>query len=306
MGSIYVVARGKTPKGTEFLRLCDTNTNKTQDTTLAILKDAIMAGKIQLGGAELTAGGSLRLDYIDIQNLPQVGKWDKPLYVGLEYRGTVTYAVIIQPETCHVTPIIIDKAHGVDLLNKQELYRDAEALMLKSIKQTQSNSHSGPKHAPYMPRLNRSEKEADIETLPVRLAHVRQVGFAGAKKEIDSQVIPFIVDTIREQLEPFGFQVDFGGGSIEPNRLTIKLRMAIQSEEIERAAFAEHCRYFGLQPQHYSRIVPVNGRDARLVGFQPSRRKYPIMAQYLDNGEIVLLTAQIKSTLEREDRRAGV
>ena len=101
---------------------------------------------------------------------------------------------------------------------------------------------------------------------------------------------------LRAQLEKVLADADFKGvgvttknGSFSENELIIKVSMIPLSKgvDLELQEFINHCGKFGLTREYYKFPFVSRGKDFILTGFQPSRRKFPIIGQAVGIGRVV-------------------
>lgn len=80
--------------------------------------------------------------------------------------------------------------------------------------------------------------------------------------------------------EDRGLTVDYRGGKFGGTKFTMRLEFNVTAtgslEEVERNDFTAYCALYGLTPAHYGTTIVVSGKQLELVGFAPSRRKFPL------------------------------
>jgi hypothetical protein len=92
--------------------------------------------------------------------------------------------------------------------------------------------------------------------------------------------------------EKHGLTVRRAGGQIDGSKCVLKFEFRSTSEEGEKADFAKHCVLFNCKPEDYGRVATINGKEVTLVGFELSRRKFPIRVRGKD-GKVSLFTDAI-------------
>lgn len=60
----------------------------------------------------------------------------------------------------------------------------------------------------------------------------------------------------------------------------------------ERNEWNRSCGLFGLKPEHYGAVITHKGTPYTLVGFEFSRRKFPIRVKSQVDGKVLLLTEE--------------
>ena len=63
-------------------------------------------------------------------------------------------------------------------------------------------------------------------------------------------------------------------------------------DDVNEADFKRYCRQYGLEPTDYDRRFTFQGKDYIVVGVRPSKRKYPICCQSVEDGRTYGFTAE--------------
>jgi hypothetical protein len=87
------------------------------------------------------------------------------------------------------------------------------------------------------------------------------------------------------------------GGTFDAAQFTAKVKFTLAQSnpaaaDAERIEFSKYCEWFDLKPEHYGAKVQTSQGEITLVGFQPSRSKFPIKARAAD-GSIKLYTQDV-------------
>lgn len=88
-----------------------------------------------------------------------------------------------------------------------------------------------------------------------------------------------------------GVEIAYAGGTMDGAKFTMKLRCAVTDpaavEADRKQKFAQFCGLYDLKPHHYGMTFSAGGKQYRLIGFNPSRDKWPVTVQAAD--KVVLL-----------------
>ncbi len=107
---------------------------------------------------------------------------------------------------------------------------------------------------------------------------------------IDKQTVENFRDDFNKAMEAlekqYGFVIELGPITYTGTRLTGKLdaREGESKDEINEQDFKRYCGRYGLNAEDYDRRFAFQGHNYIIVGISPSKRKYPIYCQQVDNG----------------------
>lgn len=107
---------------------------------------------------------------------------------------------------------------------------------------------------------------------------------------------------LKEVADELGLKVEFNGGKFTDTTYEPKIKVSVlhtpDGKDAAQAEFEKLALIYGARPEDYGRTFN-HGRDTyKLIGFQPSRRRFPIRAKNLTNGTEQLFTTQVLKTLE--------
>lgn len=95
-----------------------------------------------------------------------------------------------------------------------------------------------------------------------------------------------------------GLKASYGGGSFDPSKFTCRLVMELSAdnpnaEAVERSKFAQWAPLYNLTADDYGlKLKSSRFGELTVVGFEPSRPKFPIKARKAD-GSVSLFTRDI-------------
>lgn len=99
------------------------------------------------------------------------------------------------------------------------------------------------------------------------------------------------METLEQQ---YGFVIELGRITYTPTSFTGRLEVheGESKDDVNEQEFKKHCRMYGLDPDDYDRRFTFQGKDYIVVGIRPSKRKYPICCQEVQNGTTYGFTAE--------------
>jgi hypothetical protein len=101
-------------------------------------------------------------------------------------------------------------------------------------------------------------------------------------------------------------KVDFGNISYDEFSFTIKTKVtqnAVHSEDGERILFEKNCDSYGLNKEDYKHRFEAKVKSGQpketfeLIGFEPSRSKFPIKGRNVTSGKVLLFTRDVVSDI---------
>jgi hypothetical protein len=91
-----------------------------------------------------------------------------------------------------------------------------------------------------------------------------------------------------------GISICYAGGTLlGDNKVVLKIALESQDPDALRSEFEKVAPIFNLTVADYGKVLTVNGREMRLVGFDLKRRKFPLKMQAVADGTIFGLTEAI-------------
>ena len=102
-------------------------------------------------------------------------------------------------------------------------------------------------------------------------------------------------DKAMEALEQqYGFVIELGRITYTPTSFTGKLEVheGESKDDVNEQEFKKYCHMYGLSYDDYDRRFTFQGNDYIVVGIRPSKRKYPICCQQVQNGTTYGFTAE--------------
>jgi len=89
-------------------------------------------------------------------------------------------------------------------------------------------------------------------------------------------------------------------GTFKANVSGVEADSGDKESAMERE-FYNYCRYFGLEKSDYLAEFKYNGDSWQIIGLQPNRRTYPIVARNKRNGDERLFTQTIVRHIIRDE-----
>lgn len=108
------------------------------------------------------------------------------------------------------------------------------------------------------------------------------------------------METLEQQ---YGFVIELGRITYTPTSFTGRLEVheGESKDDVNEQEFKKHCRMYGLEESDYDRRFTFQGDDYIVVGIRPSKRKYPICCQQVQNGTTYGFTAEcVKRALGKQ------
>ena len=99
------------------------------------------------------------------------------------------------------------------------------------------------------------------------------------------------METLEKQ---YGFVIELGRITYTATSFTGKLEVheGESKDDVNEQDFKRYCYQYGLQPTDYDRRFEFQGNHYIVVGIRPSKRKYPICCQCVENGTTYGFTAE--------------
>ena len=100
------------------------------------------------------------------------------------------------------------------------------------------------------------------------------------------------METLEKQ---YGFIIDLGNITYSATSFYGKLEVheGDSRDDLNEQGFKAHCKTYGLDPDDYDRRFTYGGKDYIIIGIRPSKRKYPISCQQVQDGESYVFTADL-------------
>ena len=92
----------------------------------------------------------------------------------------------------------------------------------------------------------------------------------------------------------YGFVIELGRITYTATSFTGKLEVneGDSKDDVNEKDFYKYCSMYGLSKDDYDRRFTFQGNDYIVVGIRPSKRKYPICCQQVQNGTTYGFTAE--------------
>lgn len=117
-------------------------------------------------------------------------------------------------------------------------------------------------------------------------------------KTFSKQITKAVAEEIEAALQGIaakhGISIRYNGGTlIGDTKVVLKIALESQDPDAQRNEFAQVASLFDLTAADYGKVLTVNGRQMRLVGFDLKRRKFPLKMQVIADGSFVGLTEAV-------------
>ena len=91
----------------------------------------------------------------------------------------------------------------------------------------------------------------------------------------------------------YGFIIDLGSITYSATSFYGKLEVheGDSRDDLNEQEFKKYCKSYGLDPEDYDRRFTYGGKDYIIIGIRPSKRKYPISCQQVQDGTTYNFTA---------------
>lgn len=109
-------------------------------------------------------------------------------------------------------------------------------------------------------------------------------------KTIVSRISEDITKAVKRVAEAHDVVIRSAGGSYGPQNATIKLEIAVLSEDgaamtEERKAYLECCEAYGLPREYLDKEFTHNGSRMKVVGLKLRSPKFPVLLEDCDSGK---------------------
>ena len=93
----------------------------------------------------------------------------------------------------------------------------------------------------------------------------------------------------------YGFVIDLNRITYTSTSFTGKLEVheGESKDEINEQEFKKYCTLYGLSSEDYDRRFTYDNKDYIIVGIRPSKRKYPISCQQVQDGKSYAFTVDL-------------
>ena len=100
------------------------------------------------------------------------------------------------------------------------------------------------------------------------------------------------METLEKQ---YGFIIDLGSITYSDTSFYGKLEVheGDSRDDLNEQEFKAHCKMYGLDYDDYDRRFTYGGKDYIIIGIRPSKRKYPISCQQVQDGKSYAFTASL-------------
>ena len=93
----------------------------------------------------------------------------------------------------------------------------------------------------------------------------------------------------------YGFIIDLGSITYSATSFYGKLEVheGDSRDDLNEQEFKAYCKMYGLDSEDYDRRFTYGGKDYIIIGIRPSKRKYPISCQQVQDGKSYAFTADM-------------
>lgn len=115
---------------------------------------------------------------------------------------------------------------------------------------------------------------------------------------IDKQTLENFRNDFKKAMETlekqYGFVIELGRITYTATSFTGKLEVheGESKDDVNEQDFKRYCSMYGLSANDYDRRFTFQGNNYIVVGIRPSKRKYPICCQQVENGTTYGFTAE--------------
>jgi len=106
-------------------------------------------------------------------------------------------------------------------------------------------------------------------------------------------------ETVKSLEQKYGLVISLGSIRYSPDSFEAKIecKEGESRDDVNEKEFKIYCKTYGLQPEDYDRRFAFQGKSYVIVGVRPSRRKYPICCQCVEDGKTYGFTASLVKKL---------
>ena len=116
---------------------------------------------------------------------------------------------------------------------------------------------------------------------------------------IDKQTLTNFRQDFKKAMEAlekqYGFIIDLGNITYSATSFSGKLEVheGDSRDDLNEQEFKTYCKMYGLDYDDYDRRFTYDGKDYIIIGIRPSKRKYPISCQQLQDGKSYAFTVDL-------------
>jgi hypothetical protein len=116
---------------------------------------------------------------------------------------------------------------------------------------------------------------------------------------IDRQTLDNFRQDFKKAMEAlekqYGFIIDLGNITYSATSFYGKLEghESDSRDDLNGQEFKMYCNLYGLDPEDYDRRFTYDGKDYIIIGIRPSKRKYTISCQRVQDGKSYAFTADM-------------
>ena len=119
---------------------------------------------------------------------------------------------------------------------------------------------------------------------------------------IDRQTLTNFRQDFKKAMEAlekqYGFIIDLGNITYSTYSATsfygkLEVHEGDSRDDLNEQEFKKYCKSYGLDPEDYDRRFTYGGKDYIIIGIRPSKRKYPISCQQVQDGNTYAFTADM-------------
>ena len=106
-------------------------------------------------------------------------------------------------------------------------------------------------------------------------------------------------DAMKGLEQKYGLVVSLGGIRYSPTSFTAKIecKEGDSKDDVNEKDFYANCSKYGLSKDAYDRRFTFQGKSYIIVGIRPSKRRYPICCQCVEDGKTYGFTAELVKKL---------
>lgn len=105
-------------------------------------------------------------------------------------------------------------------------------------------------------------------------------------------------EAVKKVEEEFNVEIDFGNISYKDKEFTIKTTVYNDTiEERRKSEYLSYCGIYGLEEADFGKEFMFKGKKTWIIGFDPKRRKFPIIVKDEAGREFLITIDGVKQCL---------
>ena len=105
---------------------------------------------------------------------------------------------------------------------------------------------------------------------------------------------------LKEVGKELRIDIEVGKISYEDVQFDCKLKVKKNDVDADRINWEKYCMQYGLKKEDYGKVIKSNGANYKLIGFDPKKRKFSIVALDLKtNNKVGMTESYVINYLER-------